>query len=185
MRAHQGSDHKYCTMGWFERLDVVDWAEFLAETNKNCKIILYGLSMGAATVMMATGEKLPAEVVCAIEDCGYTSMYDEYKAQIGRVMHLPPFPALNIFRSVAKRTVGFDMNDVSAVEQVRKSVTPTLFMHGSADDFVPFSMLDELYCAASCEKERVVFEGAEHATSSIMYPTAYWNKIKQFIEKYI
>lgn len=185
MRAHEGSDHKYSTMGWLERLDVADLAAFIAKTNKGCKIILYGLSMGAATVMMATGEKLPDEVVCAIEDCGYTSVHDEYKAQIGRVMHLPPFPALNIFRASARRIAGFDIKKASALEQVKRSKTPTLFIHGDADDFVPFSMLERLYSAAACEKEKMIFEGADHATSAIMFPELYWKTVKAFIEKYI
>lgn len=185
MRAHEGSDHKYCTMGWLERLDVADLAAFIAKTNKDCKIILHGLSMGAATVMMTTGEELPPNVVCAIEDCGYTSAYDEYKSQIGRVMHLPPFPALNLFRAMVRRIAGFDIKEASALEQVKKSKTPTLFIHGDADDFVPFSMLDRLYSAASCEKEKMIFEGADHATSAIMFPELYWNTVKAFIEKYI
>lgn len=185
MRAHKGSDHKYCTMGWLERLDLIDWARFIAATNKDCKIVLHGLSMGAGTVMMATGEKLPENVVCAIEDCGYTSVYDEYRAQIWNVAHLPPFPSLAIFRSLAKRIAGFDIKEASAVEAVKKSKTPTLFIHGDADTFVPFWMLDVVYESAACEKEKIVFAGADHATSATKYPELYWESVKTFIEKYI
>lgn len=185
MRAHCGSSHKYCTMGWLERLDIIDWINFITTTNKDCRIVLHGLSMGGAMVMMVTGEELPQSVACAIEDCGYTSVYDEYKAQVRKVAHLPPFPALNIFRAAAKIIAGFDIKEASATVQVRKSKTPTLFIHGSADDFVPFRMLDEVYENAACEKEKLVFEGADHATSSIMFPERYWNCVEEFIKKYI
>ena len=185
MRAHKGSDHNYCTMGWLERLDVVDWARFISATNKDCKIVLHGLSMGAGTVMMATGEQLPKNVVCAIEDCGYTSVYEVYRAQIWKVAHLPPFPSLAIFRSLAKKIAGFDIKEASAVEAVKRSKTPTLFIHGDADPLVPFRMLDEVYENAACEKEKIVFAGADHATSATKYPELYWSSVKAFIEKYI
>ena len=76
LRGHNNSEHKFVTMGWNDRLDVVDWINNLVKQNPKVKIIIHGVSMGGATTMMTLGEKLPENVVLAIEDCGYTSVKD-------------------------------------------------------------------------------------------------------------
>lgn len=184
LRAHLGSDYDYCTMGWLERLDIVDWINYIVSTSPNAKIVLHGVSMGAATVMMTTGEKLPKNVICAVEDCGYTSVYDAYTYKIPKMMNIPAFPAINIFRHAIKKRVGFDIKEASALEQVRKSNTPTLFIHETDDSVVPVSMAHELYFAASCEKELLICREANHEMSALLYPDTYWNKIWEFVEKH-
>ena len=184
LRAHLGSDYDYCTMGWQERFDIIDWINYINNSTQNAKIVLHGVSMGAATVMMTTGEILPSCVVCAIEDCGYTSVYDAYSYKIPRMMHIPAFPSIDIFRQAIKKRVGFDIKEASALEQVKKSRTPTLFIHGNDDTVVPVAMVHELYFSASCEKELLVCRGANHEMSALLYPDKYWNKVWNFIEKY-
>ena len=184
LRAHLGSDYDYSTMGWYERFDIVDWINYIDSTDSNAKIVLHGVSMGAATVMMTTGEKLPSSVVCAIEDCGYTSVYDAYTYKIPKMMKIPAFPCIDIFRRAIKKRVGFDIKEASALEQVKKSNTPTLFIHGSDDTVVPVNMVHELYLCASCEKELLVFKRANHEMSALLYPDKYWGKVWEFIEKY-
>lgn len=185
LRGHGKSEHNYCTMGWFDRLDIVDWVNFILDRNANAKIILHGVSMGAATVMMATGEDLPDNVICCIEDCGYTSLWDEYSVQMRELYHLPSELVLNIINPVAKMTLGFDLKSASALKQVKKSKTPTLFIHGDKDAFVPFWMNYPLYQNASCEKERLVIPGAHHGASAYLSPDLYWNGVTAFIERYI
>ena len=82
LRGHGKSEGDYIGMGWHDRLDIIKWIEYLIKKQPNCEIVLYGVSMGAATVMMTTGEELPGNVKCAIEDCGYTSVWDEFAAQL-------------------------------------------------------------------------------------------------------
>ena len=184
LRAHLGSDYDYCTMGWRERFDIIDWINYIDSTATNAKIVLHGVSMGAATVMMTTGESLPSCVICAIEDCGYTSVYDAYSFKIPKMMHIPAFPSIDIFRRAIKKRVGFDIKEASALEQVKRSHTPTLFIHGNDDTVVPVSMAHELYLAASCEKELMVCKHANHEMSALLYPNKYWGKVWSFIEKY-
>lgn len=184
LRAHLGSDYDYSTMGWHERFDIIDWINYINSSTPNAKIVLHGVSMGAATVMMTTGEPLSKNVICAIEDCGYTSVYDAYKYKIPKMMNIPAFPSINIFRRAIKKRVGFDIKEASALEQVKKSNTPTLFIHGNDDTVVPVSMAHELYTNASCEKELLVFKRANHEMSALLYPDKYWNKVWEFIEKY-
>lgn len=184
LRAHKGSDYDYCTMGWHERFDIIDWINYIDSTATDAKIVLHGVSMGAATVMMTTGEALPSCVKCAIEDCGYSSVYDVYAYKVPKMMHLPAFPSIDIFRRAIKSRVGFDIKEASALNQVRRSVTPTLFLHGECDTVVPVSMVYDLYENARCEKDIQIFKGAEHAMSPLLYPNKYWNKVFSFIEKH-
>lgn len=185
LRGHGKSKGDYIGMGWHDRLDIIDWANYLINKNPNSKIILHGVSMGAATVMMTTGENLPNNIKVVIEDCGYSSIWDEFKMQLKVLFNLPEFPVLNAASAVCKIRAGYMLEEGSAVEQVRKSKIPTLFIHGDLDRFVPFEMLDEVYQAASCEKEKLVIKGAAHAEASGVNPNLYWQTVDEFIEKYI
>ncbi len=184
MRAHHGSDYEYCTMGWHERFDIIDWVNYIDSISVNANIILHGVSMGAATVMMVTGEHLIPAVKCAIEDCGYTSVYDAYRYKIPHLIHLPAFPTVDILRYAVKSKVGFDIKEASALAQVRKSHTPTLFIHGDSDTVVPVSMVRELYSNAICKKELLICKRADHALCPLLYPEEYWAKVWSFIEKH-
>lgn len=184
LRAHLGSDYDYCTMGWHERFDIIDWINYIDSTTIDAKIILHGVSMGASTVMMTTGEILPSCVICAVEDCGYTSVYDAYRYKIPKMMKIPAFPSIDIFRRAIKKRVGFDIKEASALEQVKKSHTPTLFIHGNDDSVVPVSMAHELYLNASCEKKLLICRTANHEMSALLYPQKYWKTIWDFVGKY-
>lgn len=185
-RAHGKSEHNYCTMGYNERLDIVRWAEKLAKMNPNSQIILHGVSMGSATVMMATGETLPQNVKCCIADCGFTNLYELYAGFLGK---MAPKPVAKIIlgcaNTVSKLKTGFDFKDASPVEFVKNSKTPTLFIHGEKDDFVPFEMHKPLYEAATCEKELLVVPDSAHAISELVNPELYWSTVNSFIGKYI
>ena len=185
LRGAGQSEGSYIGMGWHDRLDIIEWINNIIEKNENSKIILFGISMGAATTMMTTGENLPSNVKVAIEDCGYTSVWDEFKVQLNKMFHLPTFPALNAAEFITTIRAGYNFKEASSVEQVKKSNTPTLFIHGNKDEFVPFWMLDEVYNAANCKKEKLVIEGAEHAESSSVNPELYWGTIKEFIKENI
>ena len=183
LRGHGQSQGDYIGMGWHDRLDIIDWANYLINTNPNCKIILHGVSMGGATVMMATGEELPSNIKVAIEDCGYSSIWDEFKMQLEVLYGLPTFPVLNAANSVCKIKAGYEIEAGSCIEQVEKSKTPTLFIHGDQDSFVPFEMLDKVYEAANCKKEKLVIKGAAHAEAASVNPELYWKRIDKFIQE--
>lgn len=185
LRGHGQSEGDYIGMGWHDRLDIIDWANYLIGKDNNCKIILHGVSMGGATVMMTTGENLPDNIKVAIEDCGYTSIWDEFEMQLKSLYNLPAFPVLNAASSVCKIKAGYKVEEGSALEQVKKSKTPTLFIHGELDNFVPFEMLDKVYEAANCKKEKLIIKGAAHAESASINPELYWKTIDKFINENI
>lgn len=185
LRGHGKSEHKLCSMGWLDRFDIIDWINYIAERNPNAKIILHGVSMGAFAVASATGEDLPENVVCCLEDCGYSSVWDQLSFGMREFIGPPSGVFLNIVNLAAKIRLGFDFKEASAIRQTQKSKTPTLFIHGDRDYRVPFWMNYPLYGNASCKKERLVVPGAAHAASACVEPELYWPTIMKFIQKYV
>lgn len=185
LRGHADSEIEFISMGWKDRLDVVDWINYIVKEHPDCEIILHGVSMGAATTMMTLGEELPSNVKAAIEDCGYTNAWDVIKHKMSK-MSIPDFPFLYSANSINMMREKFSLKDASCTEQLKKCITPLLFIHGEADDFVPYSMLDIVYDAADkCEKEKLSVPDAPHARSVCAHPDLYWNTIINFLKKYI
>lgn len=184
-RAHGDSEGRFIGMGWTERKDILLWIDKLIEENSQAKIGLYGVSMGGATVMMTSGEELPEQVVVAVEDCGYSSVWDEFDSQLKSIFHLPSFPLLDAASVINDGLVGYNFKEASSVEQVKKCKIPMLFIHGDQDKFVPFEMLDKVYNAAECEKEKLVIKGADHAKSAATDPELYWSTVEEFLAKHM
>lgn len=172
-------------MGWLDRLDLLKWIDMIVKQDPESQILLYGVSMGGAAVMMTTGEELPPQVKAAVEDCGYTSVREEFDVQIQEIFDISPFPVIDAASLITFFRGGYTFEEASAVEQVKKSKTPTLFIHGDADTFVPFYMLDKVYEAAACEKQKLVIEGAAHAQASNTEPELYWNTVDTFADMYM
>lgn len=185
LRGHGQSEGDYIGMGWDERFDIIDLINDIVEKNSEAEIALLGVSMGAATVMNVSGENLPSQVKAIIEDCGYTSVWDEFAHQLHELFGLPPFPMMHSASLMAKFRAGYWLNEAAPIEQIKKSKTPTLFIHGDQDDFVPYSMLDELYNASNTAKEKLIIEGAGHAKSREVNPELYWSTIINFLDKYM
>lgn len=184
-RAHGESDGNVRGMGYLERRDIISWIRHIEQTDPLSEILLYGISMGGATVLFTSGEgDLPSSVKAVISDCAYTDVYSEIANTVKSYAPIPSFPVVDAASVVCKIRGGYSFKEASVVEAVKKSTTPTLFIHGSADTFVPFSMLDELYSSASCEKDILVIEGATHARSATHNPEAYWGKVEEFVERY-
>ncbi len=181
MRGCGESEGKYIGMGWLDKDDLQGWIKLIVEQNENSEIILHGSSMGSATVLMASGDNIPSNVKAIIADSGYTSVWDIFASEAKKRFNIPKFPVLNMFQIVAKVRAGYDIKKASALEQVKKSKTPILFIHGDADDFVPEYMCEQLYEAANCKKEKLIIEGAGHTDSKYKGPETYYNKIFEFI----
>ena len=187
-RCHELSQGRYAGMGWPERRDIVDWADTLVEQDPDAEIVLFGVSMGGVTVMMAAGEAdLSRNVKCIIEDCGYTSVWDEFAVQLEEMFGLPTFPVLDAASLVSRVRAGYDFKEASAVEQLSYNDSrPMLFIHGEEDTFVPYWMLDKVYHACYCEdKELLSVPGAVHGGAAATDPELYWSTVEMFLEKYI
>lgn len=184
LRGHGESEGQYIGMGWHDRLDMVGWINQIMNHDSNAEIVLYGVSMGGATVMMTSGEDLPSNVKAIVEDCGYTSAYDEFSYQLKRLFNLPSFPIMTASNAVVNLRAGYDLKEASALDQVAKSKTPMLFIHGDADTFVPYEMVQQLYDAAQVEKDLFIVKDAGHG-GAYLAGEAYWNKVWAFTNKYM
>lgn len=184
MRATEESEGKYIGMGWLDKDDIIGWINKIIEKDKNAKIILHGSSMGAATVLMASGEHLPSNVKAIIADSSYTSAWDIFKSELKARFNLPQFPLMQMFRLIAIIQAKYDIKEASVIDQVKKSNTPTLLIHGDADDFVPVTMEPEIYNAIPVEKDQLIIHGAGHTKSRYREPETYYKKVYEFIDKY-
>ena len=183
MRACADSEGEYVGMGWLDKEDLKCWINLIIEENKNAEIILHGSSMGAATVLMASGDELPANVKNIIADSGYTSVWDIFASEAKARFNLPEFPVLNMFQIVANRKAKYDIKEASSLKQVKKSKTPILFIHGDKDDFVPEYMCEKLYDATNCKKEKLIIHGAGHTDGKYREPEKYYNTIFDWISR--
>lgn len=186
-RAHERSEGRYAGMGWPERRDIVAWVNTLVEQDPDAEIMLFGVSMGGATVMMTAGEAdLAPNVKCVIEDCGYSSVWDEFAGQLQEMFGLPTFPVLDAASLVTRVRAGWGFKEASAVEQLKKTSLPMLFIHGEDDTFVPYAMLDVVYGAcASADKERLSIPGAAHGGAAGTDPELYWATVEAFLDKHM
>lgn len=185
LRGHGKSEGTYIGMGWDERFDIIDLINYINDNFKDSQIVLFGVSMGAATVMSTSGEKLPSNVKAIIEDCGYTSTWSQFAYQLKALFKLPSVPMMHTASIICKLRSGYFISEASPIKQIKNSITPTLFIHGDKDSFVPFFMLDELYNASPVEKEKLIIPGAKHARASYVNPKLYWETVENFLEKYI
>lgn len=185
LRGHGKSEGDYIGMGWKDRLDIISWINFIIKENPNAEIVLHGTSMGAATVLMTSGENLPSNVKAIVADCAYTSAWDEFSYQLETYLKVPSYYILNVTNMVTKLKAGYSLKEASALESVKKATVPILFIHGDKDKFVPYSMMDKLYDATSSPKEKLTIDGGEHANSDLVSPFLYWLTLEDFLNQYV
>lgn len=180
-RAHGKSEGKCLTLGIKERYDCLSWVNFAVDYfGADTKILLYGMSMGATTVLMATGLDLPKNVVGVAADCGYTSpsaivkkVLRDYKVPVALVYPLARLAGL-LFG-------GFDVEAASAPEALANCTLPVLFVHGGDDRFVPCDMGRENYAACASENKRLlIVPNAGHGLSYMLDKKAYLDALHEF-----
>lgn len=185
-RAHGKSKGKYIGFGWLDRKDYLKWiGKALELTGEKSSIVLHGVSMGGATVLMTSGEKLPAQVKAIVSDCAYTSVYDELSWQLKRLYHLPAFPFLYSTSLISRLTAGYYFKEASALKQVKKTSLPILFIHGGKDSFVPYEMAKRLYDAAAGDKELLIIPDAGHGLASEVDYKTYTTRVSEFLRKHV
>ena len=185
-RGHGKSDGKIISMGYYEKQDIGCWVNFLIKNDKNIQIVVFGVSMGGASVCLYSGESKPQNVKAIISDCAYSSAYEIVKHISDRSVIFSIFPTLKVFDLYCKKKVGFCLSDIDVVYQVQKCDIPILFIHGDKDNFVPFYMLGELY--GKCPQKyrhKFVASGASHGASLFVAKEKYIKKVQTFLEKYV
>ena len=180
-RAAGQSEGHTITFGIKEHLDCIKWAEFVSEKfGKDTKIILTGVSMGAATVLMASGKKLPENVKCVLADCPYSSPKEIISKTI-KEMKLPPKLMYPIVKLGAIIFGGFNPDKYSPLEAVKESKVPTIFIHGTVDDFVPYYMSEQMYNQCTNEiKSLIPIVGAGHGLAYPVNNDLYLDSLRDF-----
>ena len=184
-RGMNDSEGKRLGFGWLDRRDVITWVRKMVRYfGEDAEIIIEGVSMGGAAVMMASGEEdLPKQVLACVEDCGFSSVEEEFRHTY------PPFlkwtypvvaPVVNLYSLMINH---FSIYKASSVEQLKKTRLPVFFLHGAEDDFVPTRMVYECYEACPNEKEIMVVPGAGHGMASGTDPEGCKERLRAFFTK--
>ncbi|MCQ2229355.1 MAG: alpha/beta hydrolase [Bacteroidales bacterium] len=180
---HGRSEGNVTHMGWKERLILIEWIKKSQELFPDTSIYLHGLSMGAATILMAAGDGLPTYVKGIVSDCSFSSVWDEIK-HVSKDKHIPIFPFLYLSNIIAKLYFGWSYTEASVIKQTAKISIPVLFIHGDADLRVPVDQAYNLFKAkATGKKELWITKDAGHACSLILYQDRYIRNIKAFFEE--
>lgn len=174
------SDGNTITFGVKEHRDCLTWVDFLcSHFGSDVKIILTGVSMGAATVLMAGGRELPSNVIGILADCSFSSARDIICSVIAG-MGIPPKLGYPFVRLGARIFGHFDLEETSPVDMVKKCKVPVIFYHGETDDFVPCDMSRQLYEACASRKQLVTIPGAGHGLSYPVAPERYLQTLREF-----
>ena len=187
LHAHGYSEGEMIQMGWKDADDVLQWAEIARnrfhEDGHESRMIIHGVSMGAATTMNISGkENLPDYIKGFVEDCGYTSVWDEFSEQLKEQFSLPAFPLMHLTSLLCDLRYGWNFKEASPLESVKRSTRPMLFIHGDKDDFVPTWMVYPLYEAKPEPKALWIAPGSAHAKAYQDHPEEYTEHVKKFIE---
>lgn len=181
----QGDDIQ---MGWFDRLDVLKWIDLapkmFSTVGDSMRLVVHGISMGAATTMCVSGEHTPDYVKCFVEDCGYTSAWDEFAHELRGRFSLPEFPLLYTASWLTQAKYGWSFKEASPLKQVAKCKKPMFFIHGDKDTFVPTWMVYPLYEAKPQPKQLWIAPGSEHAFAYRDHREEYIKKVEAFVGKY-
>ncbi len=182
LRGHGKSDGSYIGFGWREREDLrlwIDWA--LENIDPDARIVLFGVSMGGASVCSVLGDELPSNVRAAVSDCAFSTARGALAFKLKSLFGLPAFPALPAAELVTRVLAGYRLRDASPADALRRARVPLLIVHGEADTFVPVSMARELHAAAGCPTELWTVPEAGHADSFRTAPEAYASRLESFL----
>lgn len=187
LRAHGKSSGQYVSMGYFDKDDIVLWINKAIELFGNdCQIVLFGESMGGATVLMASELNLPSNVKCVVADSAYSNAYQAFEYIIEKRGFLPAFLFLPVANFFSKVFSGCDLKKASPIDSVKKTTLPILFFHGSNDKFVPAYMSKDMFGVSNKEIcSLYLTKGAGHIQSFAKDPEGYKKVITCFIEKWI
>ena len=182
-RGQGNSGGDYMSFGLLERFDCLDWIKWVNEnTNASLPIYLLGISMGASTVLMASELNLPSNVVGIGADCGFTSPEAIWKHVAQNNLRIPYGLHRRAVEDLCRKKINLSINDYSATQALANCKVPVLFIHGTADSFVPIEMTYQNYKACSAPKRLFVVPDAEHGMSYLVDREGYEKETQQFWE---
>ena len=181
LRAHGRSEGKEIGLGWLDRMDLLLWIDKILEKDPQTQIFLYGLGMGAATLLLASGEVMPVQVAGLISDSSYTSVYSAIRSSLPQFSRLPIKRFLRLANRYSKQLVGYPFLQISVTRQVGSNHLPVLFLQGEKDSFLSEKEINTLMEATAGPKQKVLFANMGHL-QAIKDAPEYWPTVLQFIE---
>jgi alpha-beta hydrolase superfamily lysophospholipase len=185
-RSHSRSEGKYVCFGTRESEDVIVWREKAAELyGSDMPVALMGLSMGGATVLMASAmiDKNDTAVRCVVADCPFSSPIDIVSHVMKNFNNIPPFPLISFASFWCRYLACFSLNSPSSAEKLAESHLPALLFHGTADDFVPQYHSEDVISHSPERAKLVLFDGAKHAEAIYYDEKRYTNELLTFLEQ--
>ncbi len=184
-RSHGKSQGRYITFGVKESRDMQGWIRFHNETCGSAPMVLYGMSMGASTMLYLADEPLPDNVKGIIADCGFTSPKEILETVFWRTVHVPAGPILWGAELFARLFAGFSLWEKDTRRVLAKSRLPVLMLHGTGDTYVPYEMTKAGFEACAEPKYLHLVENAGHAASFLKDQQGYSDMILHFLKTYM
>lgn len=186
LRRHGKSGGEAMQMSWRDRFDLLDWSAVAHNVFRDTLQVFHGVSMGASTVMNASGEPTPDYVRGFVEDCGFSNLEDELVFLLGNVYDFPTRSLMNSLDKVVKEDYGWSIREVSCKNQLASCEKPVLFIHGDKDEVVPCGMVWENYNAKSKGRKSIwIGEGSRHARSYENHPAEYTAAVRKFLREQV
>ena len=182
-RTSSESEGSVISFGINEHRDCLAWIDFaVKQFGSDVKIVLTGISMGAATVLMAAGKQLPKNVVGVLADCGFSSPKEIIK-KCAKDQHYPVKLIYPFIKLSAKIFGHFDLEEYSPLEAMKTCKVPVIFFHGEDDDFVPCYMSQKMYDACSSPKRLVTVPKAGHGLVYLVENEKYFQSVVAFFSE--
>ena len=182
-RGQNASDGEHMGFGVLERYDCLDWINYIHKNvDGTLPVYLAGISMGASTVLMASGLGLPPYVHGIIADCGFTSPKAIWTHVMRNELHITEKLVYPTAKRICSAEAHFDAESVCTTDAMKINKTPVLFIHGLKDRFVPVGMTIENYAYCSAPKELLIVPEAGHGVSYLRDPKGYEAKLGKFFE---
>ena len=184
LRGHGKSEGDYVGWGWEDKEDIKEWMHYLAKQFPARKFVLFGESMGGATVNYLSCEDMP-NVKVLVEDCGFSDLYEEFNHQSKKIVHLPFAPFYKSFNKEVEENHHYDIKDANCINCVKYAKYPMMFVHGLSDEVVPCQMAYDLYNACPTDKQLFVVKGANHTECIKLNPEGYLASLKEFLNEHL
>ncbi len=180
-RAQNNSGGEYMGFGLIERFDCLEWINWaIKEVGNDLPIYLCGVSMGATTVLMASGLELPENVHGILADCGFTSPHEIWKHVANNNLHMPYWLRGKFADGMFREKLNMGTKDYSTTDALKTNKIPVMLIHGTDDHFVPVKMTYENYLACAGEKRLLIVPGADHGMSHYVETEKYENEVIKF-----
>ena len=184
LRCHGESEGDFIGLGYTDSFDSLLWLDYINSLDDDAEIVIHGESMGASCALMMSGlDNLPGNVICVISDSAFTDALSIFRKTVHDWTGLYDIGFTASARLCLLARGGYDVKKASALEAVKRSKTPTLFIQGMSDKFVPPGMVDPLFEACTAEKQLLKIEGAGHVQSVYKDSESYYNTVFEFISK--